>query len=192
MKINIAMLGMGNIATGVYKTIEKNKDIIMHRDNVEFIISKILVKSLNKKRDDIVPANILTDDFDEILNDDSLDLVVELMGSLEPTLDYVCALLEKGVSVVSANKDMISQHWPALEESAKQGNSGLYYEASVGGGIPIIKTFLDSLQSNKIEKLCAIINGTTNYILTKMSDEGKPFEEVAGWGQHSLLLFLPY
>ncbi len=178
MKINVAMLGMGNIGTGVYKTIEKNKDIIKHRDNVEFNISKILVNSLEKQRDPEIPNDILTDDFNEIIKDDSLDLAVELMGNINPTLEYVSALLEKGVSVVSANKDMISQHWPTLEKSAKQGGSGLYYEASVGGGIPIIKTFLDSLQSNKIEKLCAIINGTTNYILTKMSDEAKSFEEV--------------
>lgn len=178
MKINVAMLGMGNIGTGVYKTIEKNKDIISHRDNVEFNISKILVRSLDKKRDDLIPKSILTDDINDILKDDSIDLAVELMGNVDPTLGYVSALLKKGISVVSANKDMISQHWPTLEDSAKLGGSGLYYEASVGGGIPIIKTFLDSLQSNKIQKLCAIINGTTNYILTKMSDEGKPFDEV--------------
>lgn len=178
MKVNVAMLGMGNVATGVCKTILKNKDIIKHRDDIEFNIVWILVRSLDKERDKSIPNDIFTTDFNEILNDKNIDLVVELMGNVEPTLEYVCALLKSGVSVVSANKDMISQHWPMLESSAKQGSSGLYYEASVGGGIPVIKTFLDSLQSNKIEKLCAIINGTTNYILTKMSDEGLPFDEV--------------
>ncbi|MBN2879927.1 MAG: homoserine dehydrogenase [Clostridia bacterium] len=176
MKVNVAMLGMGNVATGVYKTILQNKDIILHRDNVEFNIVKILVKSLDKERDPAIPSEILTDDINEIINSDSIYLVVELMGNINPTLEYVSALLEKGISVVSANKDMISQHWPHLEACAKEGGSGLYYEASVGGGIPIIKTFLDSLQSNKIKKLCAIINGTTNYILTKMTDDAVPFE----------------
>ena len=178
MKVNVAMLGMGNVATGVYKTILKNKEIIKHRDDVEFNITKILVRSLDKERDTLIPQEILINDINDILNDDSIDLVVELMGNVEPTLDYVSSLLKKGVSVVSANKDMISQHWPKLESCAKEGNSGLYYEASVGGGIPVIKTFLDSLQSNNIEKLSAIINGTTNYILTKMSEEGLSFEEV--------------
>ena len=178
MKVNVAILGMGNVATGVYKTLKMNKDIILHRDNVEFNISRRLVRSLDKKRDDSIPTELLTTDFNEILNDRNIDLVVELMGSVEPTLDYVCSILQSGISVVSANKDMISQYWPQLESCAKQGGSGLYYEASVGGGIPIIKTFLDSLQSNKIQKLSAIINGTTNYILTRMSENGQPFADV--------------
>lgn len=178
MKINVAMLGMGNIGTGVYKTIIKNKDIILHRDDIEFNITKILVRSLEKNRDSDIPDNLFTTDFNDILNDSNIDLVVELMGNIEPTLTYVSSLLKKGITVVSANKDMISQYWPKLESCAKQGSCGLYYEASVGGGIPIIKTFIDSLQSNKIQKVCAIINGTTNYILTKMSDEGQSFEEV--------------
>ncbi len=178
MKVNVAILGMGNVATGVYKTLKMNKDIILHRDNVEFNITRILVRSLDKKRDDSIPTELLTTDFNEILNDRNIDLVVELMGSVEPTLDYVCSILQSGISVVSANKDMISQYWPQLESCAKQGGSGLYYEASVGGGIPIIKTFLDSLQSNKIQKLSAIINGTTNYILTRMSENGQPFADV--------------
>ncbi|MEX1377148.1 MAG: homoserine dehydrogenase [Eubacteriales bacterium] len=178
MKVNVAMLGIGNVGTGVYKTLLENKNIIQHRDDVEFNISKIMVRSLDKARDQSIPQEILTSDFNDILNDDSITLAVELMGSVEPTLSYVTQLLKKGVSVVSANKDMISQHWPLLEACAKEGKSGLYYEASVGGGIPVIKTFIDSLQSNKIEKICAIINGTTNYILTKMSEEGLSFEEV--------------
>lgn len=177
MKVNIAFLGMGNVGTGVYKIIQKNKDIILHRDDVEFNISKILVRSLDKKRAEIIDEGILTTSFDDILNDSSISLVVELMGSISPTLDYVCALLEKGVSVVSANKDMIAQHWPKLETSAKKGNSGLYYEASVGAGIPVIKTLINSLQANKIEKISAIINGTTNYILTQMTEKGYPFEQ---------------
>ena len=178
MKVNVAMLGIGNVGTGVYKTLLENHNIIHHRDDVEFNISKIMVRSIEKARDEIIPKEVLTTDFNDILNDDSITLAVELMGSVEPTLSYVTQLLKKGVSVVSANKDMISQHWPLLESCAKQGNSGLYYEASVGGGIPIIKTFIDSLQSNKIEKICAIINGTTNYILTKMSEDSLPFEDV--------------
>ena len=109
----------------------------------------------------------------------------EVMGGIEPAKSFITKMLEAGKTVVTANKELIAKHWPELEKVAKEHNVGLYFEASVGGGIPILRAVSDSLQANTITSVLGIINGTTNYILTKMCDEGGDFEEVlrkpSGW-----------
>ncbi len=176
--MNIAFLGVGTVGSGVYQVLEENKSIIYHRDSVEFNVKKILVSNTSKKREIDFPSNVLTSDFNDILNDDSIKIVGEFMGGVNPALEYVEALLKAGKTVVTANKELLATNWPRLEEAAMSSGAGLYYEAAVGGGIPIIRTINNSLQANKINKIMGIINGTTNYILTKMSEEKKSYLEV--------------
>lgn len=178
MKKTIAFLGVGTVGSGVYQVLKENESVISHRDGVEFFIKKILVNDLRKKRDIDFGSNVLTSDFEEILNDSEITVVGEFMGGVNPALEYVEALLKAGKTVVTANKELLANNWPRLEQAAISSGAGLYYEAAVGGGIPVIRTINNSLQANKINSLIGIINGTTNYILTKMSDEKRTYEDV--------------
>ena len=178
MKKNIAFLGVGTVGSGVYKVLKENESVINHRDGVEFIIKKILVSNINKKRTIAFEKGVLTDDFQKILEDETITLVGEFLGGVHPAFEYVEALLKAGKTVVTANKELLAQKWPSLEKAAKSSGAGLYYEAAVGGGIPIIRTINSSLQANKINKLMGIINGTTNYILTKMSQDKRSYKDV--------------
>lgn len=181
--VNIALLGIGNVGSGVYKILRDNGKEIIHRENLDIDIKKVLVRSKSKKRDFYIDENLLTEDFNEIINDPDIEIVAEFMGGVEPAKTYILAALTKGKSVVTANKEVIAKCWPELEKAAKKHNAGLYYEASVAGGIPVIKVMSESLQANKVTRLMGIINGTTNFILTKMTDEGRSFEDVLAEAQ---------
>ena len=178
MKKTIAFLGVGTVGSGVYRVLKENEGVISHRDDVEFHVKKILVTSLNKKRDINFGEGVLTCDFEEILNDGEITVVGEFLGGIHPALDFVEALLKAGKTVVTANKELLANYWPRLEKAAISSGAGLYYEAAVGGGIPIIRTINSSMQANRINMIMGIINGTTNYILTKMSDEKRTYEDV--------------
>ncbi|MCK5128229.1 MAG: homoserine dehydrogenase, partial [Clostridiales bacterium] len=175
MKKSIALLGIGTVGSGVYDVIHSHGDIMLHRNNTQFNIKKILVKDKNKKRNSNIDSTLLTESFEEILNDSDITIVGEFLGGVHPALKYVEKLLKAGKSVVTANKELIANHWSRLEAAARASGAGLYYEAAVAGGIPIISTFNNSLQVNNVQKIMGIINGTTNYILTKMSTEGIPY-----------------
>ena len=138
-------------------------------------LRKALVRRLDAPRGIALPDGVLTDDFAAVLEDDGIDIVVEAMGGEHPALDYLTRLLSRGVSVVTANKEVVAKHGPALMAAARTSGASLRYEASVGGGIPIIGPLQDDLLANDISSVRAIINGTTNYILTKMSQEGIDF-----------------
>jgi homoserine dehydrogenase len=126
----------------------------------------------------MAPREIFTTSIDDIVNDSSIDIVVECMGGVEPARSFILAALNSGKTVVTSNKEVFSKHWHELEDAAKAHGAGLYHEATVGGGIPIIRTITDSMQANNITEIMGIINGTTNFILTKMSEENLSFEEV--------------
>lgn len=178
MHTKIAFLGLGNIGSGVFKLLDRNRFSIKHKVDVEFHIKYALVKDVNKKRDLELNDTILTDNIDDILNDDEVTIVAEFLGGISPATSYMERCLKAGKSVVTANKEALANSWHILESVAKEHNVGLYYEACVGGGIPIISTVKNSLQANNVSIVMGIINGTTNYILTKMSDEGKDYLEV--------------
>ena len=171
---NVALLGLGTVGSGVYKTIQAQKENIKHKENLSLNIKKVL--ALNYAFE--IPEEQKARDFDEILNDSEISIVIELMGGINPAKDFILKALGAGKTVVSANKELIARHWPELNHAAKQSGAGLYFEASVGGGIPILRTIQDSLQANSIESIMAIINGTTNFILTKMTDDGGSYDEV--------------
>ncbi|MEG1002935.1 homoserine dehydrogenase [Clostridium sp.] len=176
-KINIALLGLGNVGRGVWMILNSNKDEVIKRSGYEIEVSKILVRDVDKDRGFSVPKEILTTDFNEILNDDSIKIVIEVMGGVEPARDYMIKCMEKKKHIVTANKMLLATRGDELFEKADEMGLMFQYEASVAGGIPIIQGINESLTANKVIEMYGIVNGTTNYILTKMELEGLTFEE---------------
>ncbi|MBU3113921.1 homoserine dehydrogenase [Clostridium lacusfryxellense] len=176
-KVKIAILGFGNVGTGVWKILQENKKEIMKRSNYDIEVAKILVNDINKKRDFELPAGILTDNIDDIINDDNIKIVVELIGGRDQAKEYMIRAMKAKKHIVTANKLVIANWSEELFRIAEDENVLFYYEASVAGGIPIIREINESLTANRIEGIIGIINGTTNYILSKMTIEGISFEE---------------
>ena len=176
--VTVGFLGCGNIGCGVWKLLNEFKEDLLHRSGVVFDIKRILVRDVHKKRDAIVPENLLTTDPKEVTDDPAIEMVLEFMGGEEPATHYMLRALEMGKTVVTANKMALALNWHILQEAAEKHGSGLYYEAAVCGAIPIIRTTVDSLMSNRIEEMMGIVNGTTNYILTRMSQEGSDYAAV--------------
>ena len=177
-KTVIGFLGCGNIGCGVYKLLETYGDQIEKNEGVSFRLEKILVRSLNKKRNWDIPAALLTDCAQDVLENPQIDIVMEFMGGEQPAAAYMIRALEQGKTVVTANKMALASHWDEIVAAAREHGAGLYYEASVCGAIPIIRAMNESLQANRIASVMGIINGTTNYILTRMSREGAAYEDV--------------
>ncbi len=176
-KVRIAILGLGNVGQGVWKILDTNRNEILMRCGYEIEVAKILVLDVNKARDVSVPQEILTADANDILDDDSIKIVIELMGGTEPAREYMLKAMRSKKHVITANKLVLATQGDELFRTADEEEVLFYYEASVGGGIPIIREINESLAANKIEKLVGIINGTTNYILSKMTLEDMDFAE---------------
>ncbi|MCM3114999.1 homoserine dehydrogenase [Neobacillus sp. MER 74] len=176
--ITIGLLGLGTVGCGVVKIIKKNQDKLIHQVGCPVVIKKVLVKDIHKNRPVEVDTKLLTSNADEILFDDEIDVVIEVMGGLQDTKDYLITALRQGKHVVTANKDLMALHGSELLTVASEYGCDLFYEASVAGGIPILRGLVDGLASDRIKQLMGIVNGTTNYILTKMSEEGRTYEEV--------------
>ena len=168
-KLKIGLIGFGTVGTGVYKSIQQFNDIE---------IVKIAVKNINKPRSVELPEGILTDNPYEIVNNPSIDVVVELMGCVEPTWDYIKTALENGKHIVTANKELLAKKGEELFKLSEEHNCVVLYEAAIAGGIPIIMPIKTIMAGNKIHKIQAILNGTTNYILTKMDTDGASYEDV--------------
>ncbi|MDO5299079.1 MAG: homoserine dehydrogenase [Clostridia bacterium] len=177
-KIAIGFLGCGNIGCGVYKLLETYGAQIEANEGVSFEVRRILVRSLGKKRALPIPGHLLTDRAEEVIDDPQIAIVMEFMGGEEPASSYMIRALERGKTVVTANKMALASRWTQIVATAREHQSGLYYEASVCGAIPIIRAINDSLQANRITSVMGIINGTTNYILSRMSREGASYDEV--------------
>lgn len=175
-KIRVAILGSGTVGTGVYKIIQNQKEEFPHKIGSELEVAKILVRNINKQREGI-PSEILTDKWADIINDDSIGIVIEVMGGIEPAKTYISEALTKGKNVVTANKDLMAEYGHELLDIAAAHNCDLLFEAAVAGGIPIIRPIKQCLAANKITEIMGIINGTTNFILTKMTEEGMEFED---------------
>lgn len=174
---NIAILGMGVVGGGVYEVLKNNAADISKKlgGNGETLVTvKHVLDRKSFEGHDL--ANIVTTDFQKILDDKSVSVVVETMGGAHPAFDFSKAALESGKSVVTSNKEVVAKYGDILLETAKKNNVCYLYEASVGGGIPVISPLLNCLTANKIERIAGILNGTTNYILTKMLFEGEAFD----------------
>jgi homoserine dehydrogenase len=176
--INMAMLGCGTVGSGVVKLLATNHEAIARKIGSELRFVKILEKDPEKCYALGLQADQVTRDFAEILNDDTIDIVVELMGGIEPAFSFIMAAMKKGKHIVSANKDLIAVKGKELFETAEQYQVDFYFEASVAGGIPIVYPLKQSLAANQIQEVIGILNGTTNYILSKMSREGRDYQEV--------------
>ena len=174
----VALLGFGTVGSGVYRVLSENGAQITHREGIEISVRRILVRDFEHEPNlALAPMALYTTSFDDIANDPEIDIVAECMGGIEPARSFILRALQAGKTVVTSNKEVMSKHWPAFEQAAKQTGAGLYLEATVGGGIPILRTILDSMQANNISRVMGIINGTTNYILTQMTENGQSFAD---------------
>lgn len=174
--MRFAVLGLGTVGTGVMKLLRENWDIIHMKTGLNLELAKVLVRDASKPRPGMEDLP-LTTDINDILKDPTIKIVVELMGGVEPARSYMIEALKWGKTVVTANKDVVSAHGKELYAAGDIGDAELYFEASVGGGIPVIRPMKESLAANRMQKVMGIVNGTTNYILTQMTQLGRPYEE---------------
>ncbi|MEW4285619.1 homoserine dehydrogenase [Priestia koreensis] len=182
-KISIGLLGLGTVGSGVVKIIENHQDKLMHQVGCPVEVKRILVNDLEKERNVEVDATKLTKNVEEILHDPEIDVVIEVMGGIEETRDYILTALRNNKHVVTANKDLMALYGSELLTVASESNCDLFYEASVAGGIPILRGLVEGLSSDRITKMMGIVNGTTNFILTKMSKEGRAYDNVLAEAQ---------
>ena len=176
-KVGIALLGLGTVGGGTYRILQKNHEMIKKSEGVDLEIRCVLERNLERCRELGVDESIVSTDIDRVVNDPEIKIVAEFFGGIEPARSFLIKCLLAGKSIVTANKEMFAKHWHELEAAAKKGKAGLYFEASCVGGVPIIRTLQESMQGNNIQSLKGIINGTTNYILSKMSDTGADYAE---------------
>ncbi|NLJ83556.1 MAG: homoserine dehydrogenase [Halanaerobiaceae bacterium] len=174
--IKIGLLGLGTVGSGVYSILEKHSENLKSKIGTGLQIEKILVRDVSRQRDIDFDSGLLTDKAEDILDNPEIHLVVELIGGEEPAYQYILKALNNGKSVVTANKLLIAKYGQELMKLAAEKGVSLYFEASVAGGIPIIRPLRESFAANKIERIYGILNGTTNYILTKMTGEGQDLE----------------
>ena len=179
MSIKIALLGFGTVASGVPSLLKENHSKITEAAHDTIEIAKVLVKDDEEKNRLLAAGNDynFVTNVDEILSDDSIDIVVELMGRIEPAQTFITKALEAGKNVVSANKDLIATHGKELIALAKDKGVAFYYEAAVAGGIPILRTLANSLTSDKVTRILGVLNGTSNFMMTKMVDEGWTYDD---------------
>jgi len=183
--VKIALLGFGTVSQGTFNLLQDNVDLITNRSGVTIEISKIFVRNPDKYTNITLPSTAqYVTNIDDVLNDESIAIVVELMGGTTFAKDCVEAALKHGKSVVTANKDLLAEAGPYLFDLAYKNHVDLRFEASVLGGIPIIRTLYDSLGGNRITELVGIMNGTTNFILSKMTDEGLSYGDVLKEAQY--------
>jgi len=176
--VKVGLLGLGTVGTGVVRIVEGHQEDLQGQSGSPIEISKILVKDRAKSRSISVEPSKLTEDPWEIVRDPDIDVIVEVMGGIAHSRDVILEALERGKHVVTANKDLMALHGPEILAKAREKGCDVLYEASVAGGIPIIRTLIEGFSSDRITKIMGIVNGTTNYILTKMSQEGAAYADV--------------
>lgn len=173
-KLNVGILGCGTVGGGTYDILNKNRELILKRTGVEINVVKILDI---KYRDDI-DRSLYTDKPEEVFANPEVDLVVETLGGIEKPAEFMAAALRNGKHVVTANKAAVANNWELLNGLAKENGVKFLFEASVGGGIPVLTAIQGQLQGNNFVEVMGIVNGTTNYILTKMTEEGADYSDV--------------
>ncbi len=177
-KVGVAILGLGVVGGGTYRTLAEHKDFYLKTQQVEITVESVLDKSEARLKELGIPEECIAKSIEEVLANPGVDIVVETIGGIGVAKDFVTAALREGKTVVTSNKELICKFSHELERIAKRNHCGLYYEASCVGGVPIIRTLLDGVQANKIQSMMGIVNGTTNYILTKMAYEGADYADV--------------
>ncbi|SEP83896.1 homoserine dehydrogenase [Virgibacillus subterraneus] len=175
--ISVGLLGLGTVGSGVVQIVEGHQEELVHQLGCGVTIKSILVCDVEKDRNVQVNPATLTTNPEAVLADPEIDIIIEVMGGIDEAREHILRAFKAKKHVVTANKDLMALHGPELQYAAKQNGCDLFYEASVAGGIPIIGGIVDGLASDRIEKVMGIVNGTTNYILTKMDDEGVAYED---------------
>lgn len=175
--IGVAILGLGVVGSGTYKILTEHREFYKRTQNVDISVESVLEINRQRALDLGVEESKISDNIAEVVSNPSVDIVVEVIGGVEPARSFVLAALHSGKTVVTSNKELFCKYWHELEKAAKRTNAGLYFEASCVGGVPIIRTLVDGMQANVLHELTGIINGTTNYILTRMTREGLGYQE---------------
>jgi homoserine dehydrogenase len=177
--ISVGLLGLGNVGSGVVKLLADNADAIRQRLGGSAVaIRRIAVREADKPRlVDVAPA-LITTDVNAVLGDPEIEIIVELIGGEEPARTYLLDAIARGKHIVTANKALLAAHGDELFAAAGERGVDVYYEASVGGGVPIIRALREGLASDRVDELVAIVNGTSNFLLTTMTEEGRPFDAI--------------
>ena len=176
-KVGVAILGLGVVGGGTYQTLVEHHDFYLDTQKVDITVEAVLDRDLNRLAMLGIPQEIIAKNIQEVIANPSVDIVIETIGGIGVAKEFVTAALREGKTVVTSNKELICKYSHELERIARSNRCGLYYEASCVGGVPIIRTLLDGVQANRIQSMMGIVNGTTNYILTKMSQEGADYLE---------------
>ncbi len=182
-QLNVGLIGLGTVGAQVADRMLSWGPQLSRRAGVELCLKRVLVRDLAKRRAVDVPTEILTTDPDVLLSDPEIEVLVEVAGGDEPMRTYLERAIQAGKHVITANKVVMAKHGPELLDQAAERNVDLYFEAAVGGGIPLISTFRTDLQANRIERVSAVINGTTNYVLGRMATAGLPLAEAVAEAQ---------
>lgn len=177
-KVGVAILGLGVVGGGTYKILTQHREFYQKTQDVDIVVESVLERNRERAVALGVPEEKIASNIAEVVCNPDVNIVVEVIGGIGAAREFVLAALNAGKTVVTSNKELFCKYSHELERAAKRQNAGLYYEASCVGGVPIIRTLIDGLQANRITSMMGIINGTTNYILTKMSNEGASYEEV--------------
>ena len=175
-RVGVAILGLGVVGGGTYKTLVDHREFYLKTQNVDIVVESVLDKNTARLKELGVPDECIAGSIEEVVANPAIDIVIETIGGVGVAKDFVMMALKEGKTVVTANKEMISKCSHELERIAKRNSCGLYYEASCVGGVPIIRTLLDGVQANHITEMMGIVNGTTNYILTKMAQDGADYQ----------------
>lgn len=176
--INVGIIGLGVVGSGVYRILENNARQIEQRVGAKVVVKQIATANPDRPRSIEFDRNLLVGDANELINNPEIDIVAELIGGVDPAYQYIMDALKNGKHVVTANKELVAKKGQDLLTEAGDRGQDFYFEATVGGGIPIIRPMKLCLAGNRMQELMGIVNGTTNYILSRMADEGKDFEEI--------------
>ncbi|HCL97058.1 MAG TPA: homoserine dehydrogenase [Verrucomicrobiales bacterium] len=181
--LGIGLAGFGTVGTGVWETLERNGELITSRSEVRAAVKRIAVRDISKPRLKSVPTDLFTPDWEQVVADDTVDIVIELIGGTTTAFDIVAAALQAKKPVVTGNKALLAERGRELFALSREMNTPIYFEAAVAGGIPIIKAVQDSYVGNRIQSMVGVINGTSNYILERMTDAGYGYEEALAEAQ---------
>ena len=184
-KINVGIIGLGTVGSGTFRILRENAELIRHRIGVPIEVTKIAVRDVARDRGMKLPTGMLTANPLQIIEDPDIDIVVELIGGYEPARELILAAIARGKHVVTANKALLAVHGAEIHEAARRTGVSIGFEGSVGGGIPVIKALKEALAANRILSIYGIINGTSNYILTKMTEEDRSFSDVLAEAQRA-------
>lgn len=176
-QVGVAILGLGVVGGGVYKILTDKKEYFKKTQDLDITVECVMEKNVDRAVSLGIKRENVCSSIEEVIGNPNVNVVVEVIGGIEPSKTFVLKALMSGKTVVTSNKELFAKFWPELEEMAKKMNAGLFFEASCVGGVPIIRTLQDGMQANEIQSIKGIINGTTNYILTKMANEGSSYEE---------------